>query len=131
MRRADIEEFFAAGRAASQSSDAEALHAFRIATKRLRYTIEILEPEGGEQRLAALRKIQEMLGEMNDAVVAAAYLRKLPKLSAKAKTLPARMRSEATAHRKRFRTFWTGEFDAEGEEAKWAEWATATLSDAA
>ena len=42
-----VEEFFAAGKKAVDSQDPNKLHAFRVAAKRLRYTIEILDPEGG------------------------------------------------------------------------------------
>jgi len=46
-----------------------ALHAFRLKTKRFRYTLELFRScygPGFDQRLAALRKIQQHLGEIND-----------------------------------------------------------------
>jgi|CXWL01.1.fsa_nt_gi CHAD domain-containing protein len=53
-------------------------HALRIATKRLRYALEVfadvLGPAAGEA-LAALKRLQEHLGELQDAVVACHLLR--------------------------------------------------------
>jgi hypothetical protein len=46
-----------------------ALHAFRLKTKRFRYTLELFRScygPGFDQRLAALRKIQQHLGDIND-----------------------------------------------------------------
>ncbi|MBI3693877.1 MAG: CHAD domain-containing protein [Acidobacteria bacterium] len=48
---------------------AKALHKFRLATKRVRYTLELFRPccgPGLEQRLQVLRRIQQYLGEIND-----------------------------------------------------------------
>jgi len=55
------------------------LHRVRLATKRLRYTLELFRPcygPGLETRLAALRAIQQLLGEVNDSVSAAKLLPK-------------------------------------------------------
>ena len=49
------------------------LHRLRLATKRLRYTLELFRPcygPGLEARLAELRKVQQRLGELNDCVAA-------------------------------------------------------------
>ena len=48
---------------------AKALHKFRLATKRVRYTLELFRPccgPGLEQRIQALRRNQQYLGEIND-----------------------------------------------------------------
>lgn len=61
--------------AALQSSDDSAWHALRIAAKRLRYTLEafreVLDPESAGAAIEPLRSLQDLLGEMNDAAVAA------------------------------------------------------------
>ncbi len=60
------------GRAADSSRDASALHALRIAAKRLRYTIEVaadLEISGSVEVLNWLRQLQSKLGDWHDAEV--------------------------------------------------------------
>src|SRR6516165_10747055 len=49
----------------------EQLHRMRLAAKRLRYTLELFRRCYGpalEQRIAALKKLQDSLGDVNDAV---------------------------------------------------------------
>ena len=49
------------------------LHRLRLLTKRLRYTLELFRPcygPGLDTRLAALRRIQQSLGEVNDSAAA-------------------------------------------------------------
>jgi CHAD domain-containing protein len=60
--------------------DDEALHRLRIGVKRLRYAAELVAPAAGRQaQLAARRlaKVQDVLGEHNDACVAGERLRGL------------------------------------------------------
>jgi CHAD domain-containing protein len=55
------------------------LHRLRLATKRLRYTLELFRPcygPGLETRLAALRRVQQLLGEVNDSGAAGRLLSK-------------------------------------------------------
>ena len=118
-----VEEFFSHGRDAVVSSDPTHLHAFRIATKHLRYTIEITNPKHAKQKLEKLKMIQELLGNMNDAVVAETYLRQLPSLSSKASKLPVKLKSKAAKHIAEFRTYWKTEFDLEGGMEEWVKWA--------
>ena len=57
--------------------DIEALHAMRIAGKRLRYALEVFEPAYGEAlkpTLQALRAVQEALGDIHDCDVWAQFL---------------------------------------------------------
>src|ERR1039457_5145561 len=54
------------------------LHRLRLASKRLRYTLEHFRPcypAGMQERLDALKKLQNFLGEINDAVASARLLR--------------------------------------------------------
>jgi CHAD domain-containing protein len=68
-------EFFAAGReAAKAGAGYRQMHQFRLLTKRLRYTVEIVGGEvvgSGEAQLERLRGLQERLGAINDCVTTA------------------------------------------------------------
>ena len=101
----------------------EKLHALRLASKRFRYTLELFRPcyaKGLEQRIKALKKVQDLLGDCNDAVAS------LPRVEAALggnRAEKARMRKwlGAMAARKaaEFRTHWTEDFDAPGREQWW------------
>lgn len=117
-----VETFFSAGRKAAASADQEELHAFRIAAKRLRYTIEILDPAGGGIWLARLRAVQKELGDMHDAFVAEQYLRDLPSRSQAARPLPARLHKKGEAHIAAFQKSWPRRFGKKTEQA-WLAWA--------
>ena len=117
-----VETFFEAGKAAAVSMDREELHKFRIAAKRLRYTIEILDPKGGGDWLRRLKVVQRQLGDMNDAFVAEAYLRGLPVRSAAARPLPAVLRAKAMRHIAAFQATWRRRFGSRTEKA-WLTWA--------
>jgi CHAD domain-containing protein len=73
------EKFFDAQPAAN--ADWSALHQFRIAGKKLRYTMELVAPAFGselrEQQYPVVQELQEKLGSINDFVVARAVLQKL------------------------------------------------------
>jgi CHAD domain-containing protein len=118
-----VAEFFTAGRQALSSEKPEELHTFRIAAKRLRYTIELTDPDGAAEHIARLKELQEILGNMNDAFVAERYLMGLPTLSARARALPGKLHEKAHRHILEFRRYWTDTFDAEGEEEAWLLWA--------
>ncbi len=63
-------DFFLHGRAASAvDSTAPEMHAFRIAAKKFRYTMELFVPDYGpvlSARVEKVRKVQSILGEVND-----------------------------------------------------------------
>jgi len=93
------------------------LHPFRLRTKRLRYTLELFRPcygRGLEQRLEALRRIQQYLGEISDCtttdsllgVDAGAPLRRF-------------LNQRAAARAAGFRRYWSRTFDAAGRERWW------------
>ena len=120
-----VAAFFAAGHAAARTADPAELHAFRIAAKRLRYAIEILSPGGaGKRRLHRLRQVQKELGDMNDALVAAAFLRSLPARTKAAQPLPRRLDAEARRHIEAFRELWRARFSRRAEKS-WLAWARA------
>ena len=118
-----VPKYFRQGRAATQPGIPPGeLHAFRLATKRLRYTLELFKPLYGPAlatRIEDLRKIQEILGNANDAVVSAARLRararRDPALEPATRTLErrvSRLQSE-------FRALWRRQMDAPGNEQRW------------
>ena len=117
-----IDEFFAMGKKAAASNQSEVLHAFRVVAKRLRYTIEILHPQSGEEWLKLLRLIQRQLGDMNDAFVAERYLRALPSRSVAARPLARLLQQEAEAHVAKFHKTWQRRFGKRREKA-WLKWA--------
>ena len=99
------------------------LHALRLASKRLRYTLELFRPcyaEGLEQRIKALKQLQDLLGECNDAV---SSLSRIQSALGTNRAEQARMRkwlgALATRKAAEFRKHWTEEFDAPGKEKWW------------
>jgi CHAD domain-containing protein len=73
--RQAAERFFAA--MPNGASDLAALHRFRIAGKRLRYTMELLAPACGpelrDECYPVVEKLQERLGKINDSATGSAY----------------------------------------------------------
>jgi CHAD domain-containing protein len=117
--------YYEEGRAlAGNALAADRLHQFRLATKRLRYTVELFRAcygPGLERWLAGMREIQDHLGAISDcASTRDLVLAKLPKESAERtrieRALAARARREAAA----FRRYWRTAFDAPGESRRWA-----------
>ena len=104
-------------RAIAAGEEPEWFHRARIAAKRTRYLAEALAPVFGEPaaRLAAeVEKVQEVLGEHQDAVVAGDLLRRLaeaPRVGRAAFTLGvlhAQQEREAADARARFIALWPG-----------------------
>ncbi|HEY7388633.1 MAG TPA: CHAD domain-containing protein, partial [Bryobacteraceae bacterium] len=69
-----VEEYFALGREVLASEPApSALHQLRLASKKLRYTLELFKAcygPGFRERIETLKTLQQMLGEINDTVAA-------------------------------------------------------------
>jgi CHAD domain-containing protein len=112
-----VAAYFEAGRKLNTNSNAKAMHRFRLRTKRLRYTLDLfvdLYGPGLKQRSARLRPIQNALGEANDC----AMLLKEggDKLSREMQTWLAARSGEK---RDEFLQYWSGQFDAAGEDKKW------------
>ena len=117
-----VEAFLTAGGKAAVSRDGDLLHEFRIAAKRLRYTIEFLEPPGSSKWLELLRRVQDELGKMNDVRVTESYLRGLPSLSTKAKILATALDAEAEARIGKFHRTWRRRLG-KRVQAAWLKWA--------
>jgi CHAD domain-containing protein len=97
------------------------LHRLRLASKRLRYTLELFRPcypAGLEERLDALRKLQDSLGEVNDAVASARLLRGSLKHQPKLRKFLKDRAAQQTAE---FARYWKETFDAPGREAWWTD----------
>ncbi|HYL35128.1 MAG TPA: CHAD domain-containing protein [Bryobacteraceae bacterium] len=109
------DKYFNAGRkAADKTRSTKALHQFRIATKRFRYSLELFQPVFGaslDRRLDALRKLQRSLGKLND-------YRAILKLVADDETLQAQLEKAIKRQLKEFRRRWKT-FDSHGQLKSW------------
>src|SRR5688572_5291063 len=96
----------------------EEMHTFRLQTKRFRYTLEVFSDAYGpalESRIASLRKLQTLLGDINDCVVTSSLLGDDPGTEAARATLARK----AAAKREKLRRFWIGAFDAPRQLTLW------------
>ena len=119
-----VRDWFAAGRTAMTPGQPwEAMHRFRLLTKRFRYTLEIFQRAWGRgisQRIDALRKIQTLLGEINDAVVTSGMLEGQPRTEQLRSRLAAGTARKVVAlHR-----LWATEFEPAEAEATWLRYLT-------
>jgi len=119
-----VTDYFACGREllARHPQPAE-LHALRLATKRLRYTLELFRPcygPGIRTRIAALRELQQLLGEINDTVAAERTLGAvLNGKSAQRTRVENFLRRQGELKAAAFRKQWNEVFDAPGQERWW------------
>jgi CHAD domain-containing protein len=102
------------------------LHRLRLASKQLRYTLELFRPccgPGLEARLAVLRQIQQMLGDVNDTVAAERMLAKaISNKSAQSLRIQRFLKQRAAQKSREFRKNWTEVFDAPGQEQWWTSY---------
>jgi CHAD domain-containing protein len=101
------------------------LHRLRLATKRLRYTLELFRPcygPGLETRIEELRELQQLLGEVNDSAATKSLLAKAMRKSPQRARVEKFLESRADKKAKEFRQHWTGVFDAAGRERWWTEY---------
>lgn len=106
----------------NESPEPQDLHRARLATKRFRYTLELYRPcygPGLETRIATLRKVQQLLGDVNDSVASWRLLSKVMAKSPERKMVHEFLRRKARQDAAAFRKEWTGEFDAPGRELWW------------
>jgi CHAD domain-containing protein len=97
------------------------LHRLRLASKRVRYILELFRPcyrAGFEDRLDALKKLQDRLGEVNDAVASARLLHDALKRQPKVREF---LEDRAAHEAAKFIEQWKETFDAPGREAWWTE----------
>ena len=99
------------------------LHRLRLLTKRLRYTLELFRPcygPGLDTRLAALRRIQQSLGEVNDSTAAGRLVSKsMSAASPQRARILHFLEERAAAKAEEFRKDWSEVFDAPGQERWW------------
>ena len=121
-------DFFKAGRKAMKPKRTwDEMHKFRLAAKEFRYTLELFRPVLGvelETRLEAVRTIQQLLGDVNDAVSVRNLLADLDA----AHPLREKLAKKAESGRKTLMQYWNGEFDAPGELKKWEAYLRADAS---
>ena len=113
-------DYFQAGRDLVRAQASSAVfHKFRLKTKRFRYTLELFQPcygPGLEQRLQALRHIQDLLGEINDC---ATTKKLLGRMTINISTyLDRRIEWKKRA----LRSYWRRVFDADGQETWWTDY---------
>ena len=115
-----VRQYFQSGRGLNADSKAKAMHAFRLQTKHLRYTLEAFVPlygPGLSGKLDSLRPIQNALGELNDCAVLLAEMEK--QLTHEARAFVERRSGEK---RKEFLRYWREVFDSTGEDKKWEQY---------
>ena len=98
------------------------LHCLRLETKKLRYTLELFRPcygPGLETRMQDLRKLQQLLGEVNDSAATSRLLENAMRKSAERTRVEAYLSSQAAAKAVAVRKLWIEVFEVEGCEAKW------------
>ena len=107
----------------AEDPSAARLHRVRLLTKRLRYTLELFRPcygPGLDTRLAALRRIQQSLGEVNDSTAAGRLLSKAMSTASPQRARVLRYLEErAVVKAQEFRKDWAEVFDAPGQELWW------------
>lgn len=111
-----LERVLRRGRAIDEESPDRHLHRLRIDVKRLRYLLEFLEPAYPRELdavLGVLRRLQERLGQHQDACVARKHLRRYRKVHVADateqrlfKTLARLEKRRARRHRSRFPAQW-------------------------
>lgn len=122
-------KFFKRGRRAAAPSQApQALHQFRLATKRFRYDVELFRPVYGPglaARITVLRCVQRHLGEVNDCAAACDLLRHAPESMARPSAAAARRIAVLGERRARaFRLYWNKEVDSPQIEKNWIDYLT-------
>ena len=95
------------------------MHQFRLLTKRFRYSLEIFVPLYGPSlasRIEQLRKLQNLLGEINDCVTAQTLLG----LDDTDGSLHRALTERAEQKTNELREYWAGTFSGKGPVEKWA-----------
>jgi CHAD domain-containing protein len=120
-------EYFATGRtlAAGEVPAAENLHAFRLHTKRFRYTLEMFREVYGEPleaHLDALRQVQTFLGDINDCATTRMFLLEaMPSPSDERRRIESALDSRMKELAAQFIDYWGREFAPESQEQRWLE----------
>jgi hypothetical protein len=122
-----VEDYFGLGRELLAANPAPAeLHALRLASKKLRYTLELFKScygPGLAARIDALKSLQQMLGEINDTVAAERTIGEvLVAKTAESRRVTRFLRKRGAAKALEFRNHWINVFDADGQERWWIDY---------
>jgi CHAD domain-containing protein len=101
------------------------LHAIRLASKRLRYTLELFRPcygPGLKLRLVTLQRLQLVLGDVNDCAAAERLLESVLPPSPARSRVARFLRDRASSKAIELRKEWREVFDAPGREQWWIEY---------
>lgn len=116
-----LEDFFERGDAAAGAkASPRDLHRFRLASKKFRYTLELFTPVYGlslNPRLDGLRRIQTLLGDINDFETLRNLLRPYEGAEALMGWLKKRQRKRFTE----FAEYWSTNFAASEDRQSWIE----------
>ena len=118
-------EYFEEGRrVAAAAPSPKTLHAFRLHTKRLRYTLELFREVYGEsleEYLGGLRKVQTYLGDINDcATTLELVLDAMPLPSPLRRKIEQFLSVRSGQLTADFLDYWRNGCDAAGQEGQWA-----------
>jgi len=117
--------YFASVRKALKAKPSPAnLHRIRLASKKVRYTLELFQSCYGpkfDERMKALKGVQTALGDVNDAVTAEQLIVDLMPQSPRRKALRGYLKKRAAEKAEEFRVHWMEQFDAAGQEKLWLE----------
>jgi len=103
------------------------LHRLRVAGKRLRYWLELFAPcygPGLDERVQELKKVQDLLGDLNDAVAGLKTIQKAMRRSSLRTRVERFARKRAAEKAQAFRAHWQRHFDAPGREEWWTGYLT-------
>jgi len=104
----------------------QALHRFRLLTKRFRYTLELFRPCYGPvlyRRIEALKTLQQYLGEISDCRTTREMLAGRDDLSKpKRDRLTRQLKVLAAARVARFRRLWRKDFEQPERERWWTDY---------
>jgi len=106
----------------------EALHQFRLLTKRFRYALELFRScygPGSDKRIEALQKLQQYLGQISDCSTTRDLLLERSDLSnAQRNRLIQQVEELAAARIIQFRRHWQENFDEARRERWWTDYLT-------
>jgi CHAD domain-containing protein len=121
-----VSAYFRAGREFLASRPALAqLHELRLATKRLRYTLELFRPCYGpalDRYMTDLHDLQQALGQLNDCVASRNLLARAMPPSPLRDKLERFLDREIAVRAREVRRVWTEQLDATGREVAWVKY---------
>jgi CHAD domain-containing protein len=122
-----VVDYFALGRELLASNPAPPeLHQLRLASKKLRYTLELFKGcygPGLTERIGALKTLQQILGEINDTVAAERTIGELlVSETEESRRAVEFLRKLGAEKAQAFREHWTKAFDAAGQERWWTDY---------